>query len=176
MSGPKEPIKVFARWDAVNGAYFEDANGAVWYQGVTGKPSRQRGTRAEVEERIIKGELRGALVTPRKNPAKRSYVSRPSQITKRAPTKRLRKRRAKNVAKPRKGFFPNPAPVKFMIVARKSKAGPKMHFDGKNFSQRKEVEKFDTAVIAESKARRLIAAHPVLRKYRVSIEHVPRPR
>lgn len=112
----------------------------------------------------------------KKAPKKRSYVSRPSQITKRAPTKRLRKRRVKNVAKPRKGFFPNPAPIKFMIVARRSASGPKMHFDGKNFSQRKEVEKFDTAVSAEAKARRLIGLHPVLRKYRVSIEHVPRPR
>lgn len=112
----------------------------------------------------------------KKSVTKKSYVARPSQITKRAPTKRLRKRRVKNVAKPRKGFFPNPAPIKYMIVARRSASAPKMHFDGKNFSQRKEVEKFDTVAGAESKARRLIAAHPVLRKYRVSIEHCPRPR
>lgn len=36
------------------------------------------------------------------------YVKRPSQITRAAPTKRLVKRRTKVVAKPKKGYFPNP--------------------------------------------------------------------
>jgi hypothetical protein len=36
----------------------------------------------------------------------RSYVNRPSQITKTAPTKRLKARRVKNV--PGSGYFPNP--------------------------------------------------------------------
>lgn len=36
------------------------------------------------------------------------YVNRPSQITKKSPTKRLKTRRAKNLRSP-KGVFPNPA-------------------------------------------------------------------
>lgn len=55
---------------------------------------------------------------PRKNPVKRKtaartqkaavgYVNRPSQITKKAPTKRLKKRRTVNLQSPR-GVFPNP--------------------------------------------------------------------
>lgn len=37
------------------------------------------------------------------------YVNRPSQITKKAPSKRLKKRRTKNLQVPR-GVFPNPSP------------------------------------------------------------------
>lgn len=162
MSGPKEPIKVFARWDAVNGAYFEDADGAVWYQGVTGKPSRQRGTRAEVEERIVKGELRGKLVATKKNPAQRSAVA----------IKRQRKKKAKRAVKK---AAPKKRSKTFAIYASKTAKSPRMHFDGKNFSQRSTIRRFPSVALAAKTARELIAKYPVLRKYRVTVEPPPRP-
>lgn len=99
----------------------------------------------------------------------KSYVTRPSQITKRAPSKRLRKRRVKNIKKPVKGRFPNPRPLLFIITAKKG-AGKKMHFDGANFSQRAKVKMFGTMGEAETKAQALLKAFPVLRSYRVVIE------
>lgn len=42
-----------------------------------------------------------------------SYVRRPSQITRKSPSKRLVRRRVKRVAKPVKGFFPNPAVLRW---------------------------------------------------------------
>ncbi len=46
---------------------------------------------------------------------KDAYVKRPSQITRKTPTKRLVKRRVKKVASPKvtKGFFPNPLKPSF---------------------------------------------------------------
>lgn len=111
---------------------------------------------------------------------KKRYVSRPSQITKKAPTKRLRKRRAKNLRTSKKGFFPNPVKprvvsvVSYVITARRSKGSPKMTFDGKNFSQRKPVT-FAKDELALNKARALVKRYPILRKYRVAIETHARP-
>lgn len=105
----------------------------------------------------------------------KTYVSRPSQITKRAPSKRLRKRRRKNLAKPTKGRFPNPTrstqsrPLLFIITAQKG-VGKKMHFDGTNFSERARVSTFPTMNAAETKAQGLLKQYPVLRSYRVMIE------
>lgn len=108
-------------------------------------------------------------------PTKKRYIARPSQITKQVPTRRLRKRRAKNLRTSKKGFFPNPAPIKYVIVAqRASGKGPRMVFDGKNFSQRTPVT-FDTVQKAATKARALIKQHSILHKYRVLIGHAPRP-
>lgn len=98
-----------------------------------------------------------------------SYIRRPSQITKRAPSKRLRKRRVKNINRPSKGRFPNPAPLLFIITAQKGR-GKKMHFDGKNFSERARVSTFGTMCEAESKAQSLLKSYPILRSYRVMIE------
>lgn len=64
---------------------------------------------------------RAAAGTLKKNPAKKrkpaakktvksAYVNRPSQITRKAPTKRLKARRTERVAHPVKGTFPNPIP------------------------------------------------------------------
>lgn len=44
----------------------------------------------------------------RKGVNKKSYVARPSQITRRKPSVRLLKRRTANVRRPAKGYFPNP--------------------------------------------------------------------
>lgn len=98
-----------------------------------------------------------------------SYVTRPSQITKQAPSKRLRKRRRKNIAKPVKGRFPNPRPLLFIITAQKGR-GKKMHFDGTNFSERAKIKMFPTMIRAEAKARELLKTFPILRSYRVVIE------
>jgi uncharacterized protein YdaT len=63
----------------------------------------------------------------RKNPvgdySRREYVNRKSQITKKSPSKRLKKRRGSNFDKPSKGRFPNP-------VHEKSKGGFKIHVGG----------------------------------------------
>lgn len=116
------------------------------------------------------------MSTRKKPKTKRAYVSRPSQITKRAPTKRLKRRRAKNVAKPRKGFFPNPAPIKYVIAASRANGrGPRMFYDGKNFSQRTPML-FLTVKEASTKARALIKQFNILHDYRVGVEHAPRPR
>jgi hypothetical protein len=51
------------------------------------------------------------MTTHQKNILKTKYVSRPSQITRKAPSSRLKKRRTKNIsAGPETaGYFPNPA-------------------------------------------------------------------
>lgn len=45
---------------------------------------------------------------PKKGSTPRQYINRPSQTTKKKPTKRLRKRREKNIAQGRTGSYPNP--------------------------------------------------------------------
>lgn len=45
---------------------------------------------------------------PKKGSTPRQYINRPSQTTKAKPTKRLKKRRAKNIAQGRTGSYPNP--------------------------------------------------------------------
>lgn len=65
--------------------------------------------------------------TRRKNPAPRKRaISRPSQVTKKAPTKRLVSRRKAAAKKPVKGYFPNPAPGKqhgyFVDIKREKSA------------------------------------------------------
>lgn len=97
-----------------------------------------------------------------------TYVKRPSQITKRAPTKRLKRRRAKNLKSPKRGFFPNPRPLLYIITAKAS--GKKMHYDGQKFSERARVKTFATFDAAETKATELIRKFPVLRRYRIFIE------
>lgn len=64
-----------------------------------------------------------AMDSRKSNPAKKravrrkgvtgsKYVARRSQMTGKPPTKRLKKRRAKVVAAPKKGYFPNPGKVR----------------------------------------------------------------
>lgn len=113
-----------------------------------------------------------AMANPRKRRAKKgSYVSRPSQITKRAPSKRLKKRRRKNIKSPHAGFFPNPSrrPILFVITAQKGK-GPKMHYDGTKFSQRERVKTFPTMEAAQRKALELLKQFSILRNYSIRIE------
>jgi len=59
-----------------------------------------------------------AIKTVRKtNPAPRKRaISRPSQVTKKAPTKRLVARRKKAAAKPVKGYFPNPRKAEKLVT------------------------------------------------------------
>lgn len=122
---------------------------------------------------VIRKRMKRTKKRLARNPSKAGYVSRPSQITKQTPTKRLRKRRKKNLRAPRKGFFPNPSG--FVICARTGQ-GPKMHYDGKNFSQRPTVKHFSSSRAAEKRARELMAKHPVLSKYRITVESPPRPK
>lgn len=75
--------------------------------------------------------MRNTLLGPKQNPAPKrktsartqsaaeAYVRRPSQITKKAPTPRLKKRRTINLQTPR-GVFPNP--IKKKVIARPRKA------------------------------------------------------
>lgn len=84
-----------------------------------------------------------------------------------------------NPSKPAKRAVKKAAPKTrsktFAIYASKSAKSPRMHFDGKNFSQRSTIRRFPSVAIATKKARELIAKHPVLRKYRVTVEPPPRP-
>lgn len=109
---------------------------------------------------------RGA--TQRKAAANASRT-RPSQITKKSPRKRLRKRRAKNFDRPTKGRFPNPSKTGFVVCIQKGN-GPKMHYDGVKFSQRPTRKVFPSQAIALRKAREFLAKFPTLRKYRVTVE------
>lgn len=106
---------------------------------------------------------------PAANASRTRYIRRPSQITKKSPRKRLRKRRAKNFDRPTKGRFPNPVKTGFRICIQKG-SGPKMHFDGVKFSQRPTVKGFPSQAIALRKAREFLAKFPTLRKYRVTVE------
>jgi hypothetical protein len=123
-----------------------------------------------------------ALLDPSPNPKRRGaarrasvdggrtrYIRRPSQITKAKPTKRLRKRRAKNYDRPTKGRFPNPTARGFVICIKKG-TGPKMHYDGTKFSQRPKYKVFPTQAAALKKARGFLSRYRVLRGYAVTVE------
>lgn len=97
------------------------------------------------------------------------YVRRPSQITKKKPTKRLRKRRGKNFDRPTKGRFPNPTKRGYVICIKRG-TGPKMHYDGEKFSQRAKYHVFPTKDAALKKARAFLAKYRVLHKYAVTVE------
>lgn len=97
------------------------------------------------------------------------YIRRPSQITKKKPTKRLRKRRGKNYDRPTKGRFPNPSRKGFKICIRKGN-GPKMHYDGEKFSQRPHPRTYPTQAAAMKEGRFLLTKFRVLKKYRVTVE------
>lgn len=84
--------------------------------------AKQLAWRKEFVKRVKAGTLRKKNPTKRKPATKKaakkvtkSYVNRPSQITKSAPSKRLKTRRAANTVK---GRFPNPIPkigFKFLV-------------------------------------------------------------
>lgn len=96
----------------------------------------------------------------------RAYVNRPSQITKRAPSKRLKRRRKKNTVA---GRFPNPRPLMYIITAQSRGATKRMHYDGKHFSERAKIALFKSKDAAYQKALALVAAHPVLKRYRIAV-------
>lgn len=54
----------------------------------------------------------------RKNVTENAYINRPSQITRKSPTKRLKRRRAEAVKHPVKGRFPNPARQRKSVTNR----------------------------------------------------------
>lgn len=104
-----------------------------------------------------------ALEATRKaNPAKRPVpkkraVSRPSQITKKAPTKRLVARRKIAAKKPVKGYFPNPLQEKMSV--NKGKA---------NFPylvQRQNTENWNTSAAFKTKSEAFIFARELAAKY-----------
>lgn len=98
-----------------------------------------------------------------------AYIRRRSQITKKPPRKRLKKRRAKNFDAPRKGRFPNPRPLLFILTAKRG-AGKKMHFDGKHFSERTRVKLFATAEAANKVGLALLRKFSILRGYKLKVE------
>lgn len=99
-----------------------------------------------------------------------TYIRRRSQITKKAPRKRLKKRRAINFDRPRKGRFPNPRPLLFILTAKKGK-GKKMHYDGTNFSERARVSTFPSMDAAQRKGLELLRKYGhALRGYRLKVE------
>lgn len=124
-----------------------------------------------------------AWATPTRNPVRRGaaqrapaanasrtrYIRRPSQITKKSPRKRLRKRRAKNFDRPTKGRFPNPVKTGFVICIQKGK-GPRMCYDGEKFSQREKRKVFPSQAAALKEGQWLFTKFRVLRKYRVTVE------
>jgi hypothetical protein len=90
-----------------------------------------------------------------KNPVKRS---------KKKPVSTRRKRAVRST---------NPVPLLYIITAKGT--GKKMHFDGKKFSERARVVTFKTVSDAQKKAQALLRAYPVLRGYRVAVEHNQHP-
>jgi len=56
---------------------------------------------------------------PKSRAAKSAYVTRPSQITRKKPSTRLKKRRTKQVTAPAKGAFPNPVKGYAVMVGSK---------------------------------------------------------
>lgn len=119
----------------------------------------------------------------KKNPMRplrrsRAYINRPAERTRRAPTRRLKRRRSANRVKK---FFPNPNsryhPLKsgtrprsgFVIGAKKGK-GKKMFFTGEKFSDFGKPEFFSTQTGAVTKAKALIEQYPILKGYDVTVE------
>lgn len=104
-------------------------------------------------------------------PDKRSpaYIRRPSEATKKSPTKRLRKRRAKNRVR---RTFPNPKgrpPQGFALYARKG-SGPKMVYNGRSFTNHDKPVVFPTTKSADDTGKFLIDAYPLLKQYALTIE------
>lgn len=99
-----------------------------------------------------------------------AYIRRRSQITKKPPRKRLKKRRAKNFDRPTKGRFPNPRLMLYILTAKKG-VGKKMHFDGKHFSERARVSTFATMDAAQKKGLELLRKYGhALRGYKLRVE------
>lgn len=96
--------------------------------------------------------------TRQRNPAPRKRaISRPSQVTKKAPTKRLVARRKVAAKKPVKGYFPNPLQEKMSV--NKGKA---------NFPylvQRKNTENWNTSAAFKTKSEAFIFARELAQKY-----------
>lgn len=61
--------------------------------------------------------------------------------------------------------------VRYKITAQNK--GKRMHFDGRNFSERPTVKSFALASDAKHTAFALIRRYPILRKYRVRVESFP---
>jgi hypothetical protein len=115
---------------------------------------------------------------PKARDSRSAYINRRSQITKKSPRRRLKKRRAVNFDRPKKGRFPNPGsgtrrnsrPLLFILTAKKG-AGKKMHFDGTNFSERARVSTFPTMEKAQTKGLELLRKYShALRGYRLKVE------
>lgn len=76
-------------------------------------------------------------------------------------------------ATPRKA---NPAPkMAFAIYARKGN-GPRMHFDGRKFSNNGRPKRFATTAEAGAVGRELLATYPILKGYVVEVAPIPTKR
>lgn len=96
----------------------------------------------------------------------KAYIRRASEATEKRPTKRLRKRRAKNRVR---RTFPNPAPKGFVLYARKG-SGSRMYYTGRSFSTHESPVIFKTAASALNTSKFLIDAYPLLWQYKLTVE------
>lgn len=66
----------------------------------------------------------------------------------------------------------NPRRVLYIIAAksRRSKHAHRMHFDGKNFSERARVKLFSSKELAYQKALSLLRQFPLLKSYDITIQ------
>lgn len=93
--------------------------------------------------------------------------NRKSQITKEAPSLRLKKRRRKNT---NHGRFPNPAPLLYIITAKAPGTGSKrMHYTGTKFSDSRRVKLYGSKKEALTEAQALVDTYAVLKRYRIAV-------
>lgn len=84
-------------------------------------------------------------------------------------TKKTLLRAKKSKTKRRAVRSTNPRPMLYIITAKGS--GKKMHYDGSKFSERERVQTYATVEAAQRAALNLLSSYPVLKKYRIAIEH-----
>lgn len=98
--------------------------------------------------------------TARTQKAAVGYVNRPSQITKKSPTKRLKKRRTANLRSP-KGVFPNPLDKRYVVqVWRANKMVGFLTMGGRVTTEFPDAWQFPTKKDADYHAKKYAAKSP----------------
>lgn len=116
------------------------------------------------------------LLDPQSNPKRRKHSKMKKPITrtrKRKSVKQIYKKgtRAGSVFPKFDSFKAKPRTIRYKITAQNT--GKRMHYDGRNFSERPTVKSFLTADAATTHARMLLRRFPRLRKYQVRVESFP---
>lgn len=139
--------------------------------------------------------IKGAKSNPSKYykaPERGFKVAASEQITAARKRRAIKRQlRAKGVTVPKESEYDlpalrklrtaNPAPLGFAIFARKGK-GPRMHYDGKKFTNNGTPKLYGKTSVASSAGRALLKRYPLLKSYRVTVEPVnarkgnPRPK